>query len=510
MRAVQTALLEHPEVLNLALVFALLALVLSLVVRKERRRLWRLSMAFAASLLLRVVEEGLTLASMTSSSQTIGFLALLLQGIAFVGLLEVVVFAVVLPLFRVAAPVILRELALACAYLALLLYLFSQYRVDVTGIIATSAVVTAVLGLALQDTLGNVIGGIALQMDGSIRPGDWIRLRTYEGVVRDIRWRHTALETRDGDTVLVPNSQMVKNEVVRLGRRVDDEEIRQRRWVMFEVDLTVPPARVLALVSETFAREGVPGVLARPSPDVVIHDIERGQGALRYAVRYWAADLWPVFITDSFVRQRIYYALKRAGIALSVPSQYLHLTPDSARQQEELHQQERERWTQSVANVELLRGLTDEERGELVAEAAFVPFAPGETILVQGGEVNHLYILLQGLVEVRVSVDGAAERAVTRISAPDTFGEMGMLTGEPRRASVVSISDVECLRVSKESFQKLVSRRPSILSDVSRVVAGRSVQLEAFRDNLSDEVRLRRVDAETRTLLGRIQRFLGI
>lgn len=56
----------------------------------------------------------------------------------------------------------------------------------------------AVIGLSLQSTLGNVIGGLALQIDDSINEGDWIELENkQQGQVKQVRWRHTVIETRD-------------------------------------------------------------------------------------------------------------------------------------------------------------------------------------------------------------------------------------------------------------------------------------------------------------------------
>ena len=107
---------------------------------------------------------------------------------------------------------------------------------DLGSIVATSAMITAVVAFAMQDTLGNILGGLALQMDNSIEIGDWIKVDDISGRVVDIRWRSTLVETRNWETVVFPNSQLMKNKFLVLGRRTD-QPVQWRRWVWFNVSL---------------------------------------------------------------------------------------------------------------------------------------------------------------------------------------------------------------------------------------------------------------------------------
>jgi small-conductance mechanosensitive channel len=151
--------------------------------------------------------------------------------LAIVNVASVLLFEVILDPLRLKPPRIMRDLLLAVAYVVALVVLLSVAgRVDLTGIVATSAVLTAVIGLSFQDTLGNMMGGMALQLERTIAVGDWIRLDNQEGLVKEIRWRHTAIETRNWDTVIIPNTMLMKSQVTVLGRRTGMP--RQRRmWV---------------------------------------------------------------------------------------------------------------------------------------------------------------------------------------------------------------------------------------------------------------------------------------
>src|SRR6266568_3346184 len=134
--------------------------------------------------------------------------SLLLFAFSVVNVAGVFVFEVLLESLRLKPPRIMRDLLQALGYVVAAITILSKYT-DLTGIIATSAVLTAIIGLSFQDTLGNMMGGMALQMERTIGVGDWIRIDGQEGMVKEIRWRHTAIETRNWDTIVIPNSALM-------------------------------------------------------------------------------------------------------------------------------------------------------------------------------------------------------------------------------------------------------------------------------------------------------------
>src|SRR6185436_9461244 len=141
-------------------------------------------------------------------------------------------------------PRILQDVLVASSALVAVFMLASRAGLNLSGLIATSAVLTAVIGLAFQDTLGNLVGGLAIQLDDSVRLDDWIKVGDIVGRVSEIRWRYTAIETRNWETVVLPNSVLVKNQVMVLGRR-KGEPVQLRRWIYFNVDFRYPPSEVL-------------------------------------------------------------------------------------------------------------------------------------------------------------------------------------------------------------------------------------------------------------------------
>ncbi len=408
-------------------------------------------------------------------------------------------------------PDILHDLTVGIAYLVAIGWLLHRVGLNVTGIVATSAVVTAVIGLSLQATLGNVVGGLALQVDSSINEGDWIEFENkVQGKVKKIRWRHTVIETRDWDTLLVPNGQLMSQTIKILGRR-DGETVPHRMWVFFSVDFRYSPTEVVRIVEEALRGAPIENVMPEPLPNVVCSDLMRDHhdSYAVYSARYWIRNLETDDPTQSAVRARIYTALKRAQIPLAMPAAALFLSHDEPERNARKLQREIEFKRRALDAVDLFARLSNDERTAVAESAKLAPFARGEVITRQGMAAHWLYVLTKGKAEVRVRVDNG-ERVVATLEAPSFFGEMALMTGHPREATVVALDDVECLRVDKDDFQEILRRRPEIAQDISSILAQRRVELDAVREGLDAEARSSRMFTERRRILTAIKGFFGL
>ena len=427
--------------------------------------------------------------------------------LAIINVGGVLFFEVILLPLRLKPPRIMRDLLLAAAYLVVVISLLSVAGVDLTGIVATSAVLTAIIGLSFQDTLGNMMGGMALQMERAIAVGDWIHIDNHEGLVKEIRWRHTSIETRNWDTVIIPNTTLMKSQVIVLGRRTGAPR-QHRMWVYFQVDFRYPPSEVIELVETALLAERIPNIASTPAPNCVLMDFKESFAA--YAVRYWLTDLAVDDPTSSIVRTRIYFALRRAGIPLSIPAHSIFVTEDDQSRRERKGVQEIDKRSERLQKVELFNALTDEERHSLAKRLRVAPFARGEVMTRQGAEAHWLYVMTRGDAEVRVSVDGSVGERIATLHAGDFFGEMGMMTGEPRAATVTALSNVECYRLDKAALNDILQRRPEIAEDISKVLARRRVELDAAREDLSEEAKRARMQRHQVDLLKRIRSFFTL
>ena len=431
-----------------------------------------------------------------------------IEAVAIINVASVLVFEVLLAVVRLRPPRILRDLLLAATYIVVGIALLSQSGVNLSGIIVTSTVITAAVAFSLQDTLGNVMGGLALQMERTITVGDWIRVGTDEGQVKEIRWRQTSIETRNWDTIVIPNSVLMRSQVTLLGHRTAAPR-QQRRWVYFNVDFRFAPSEVITAVETALRAEPLQFVAREPAPHCLLVDFRESYG--HYAARYWITDLGPTDPTDSVVRHRIYFALKRAGVPLSIPAHMLFLEENDETRRARKRKEESERRCEALRRCELFAALTEDERAELAAHINVAPFVRGELITKQGAVAHWLYIIRKGDAEVRVAVPNTdlSERVAT-LHEGDFFGEMGLLTGAPRTATIIALTDVECYRLDKENFHEVLRRRPEVAQDLAHVLARRRLELDAIVGELTEEAKRQRMRHLHGDMLTRIRHFFKL
>jgi CRP-like cAMP-binding protein len=256
----------------------------------------------------------------------------------------------------------------------------------------------------------------------------------------------------------------------------------------------------------------IPGVAKEPAPTTVCLDLvqEHNQSSARYATRYWLTDIARDDPTSSAVRERIHAALRRAQIPLAIPAATLFVSNEDMARMERKQRQAVARVREGLVRVELFQSLAEEELDQLAKSVKIAPFAAGEVVTRQDAKANWLYVLTQGQVEIRVNLPDGDTKRVHMLSAPDFFGEMALITGGRREASVIAITDVECLRLDRAAFGGLLDRRPEIAREVAEVLAERRVALDAARDHLDPASRSMRVDGERNRILNAVQDFFGL
>ncbi|GMU62267.1 MAG: hypothetical protein AMXMBFR34_40300 [Myxococcaceae bacterium] len=426
--------------------------------------------------------------------------------VALVGAGATLIFNVLLPRLRMKLPLILQDVVVAIASVATAVAVAGRAGVSLSGLIATSAVFTAVLGFSLQDVIGNIAGGLALQIDNSVHEGDWIKVGDVTGRVVEVRWRHTAIETRNWETVLVPNAVLMKAQVMVLGRR-QGQPVLWRRWVFFNVDWRHQPGDVIDVAQSAVTNASLPNVSKTPPPDVVLMDMTDTFG--KYAVRYWLSDLAVDDPTDSSVRATVFFALKRAGMSPAKPAHALFLTEETSEREAEKTEKRLERCRRVLDALPLFRALSEEERETLAKGMRYAPFSKGEVMTRQGSTAHWLYLMEDGEASVQIS-DGGSQKEVTKLKGPTLFGEMSLLTGEPRYATVIATTEAECFRLDKAVFQQVLEARPELAEPIALLLAERRAQLEAVREGLDADAAKTRQAKDAVDLLARIRRFFSL
>ena len=241
----------------------------------------------------------------------LSFLDLLSLVCGLTGLAGLIIFDFLLDNLHIRVPAILRELIHLSIIVLIVLTILYQRGFDPLSLVTTSAVLTAVIGLALQSTIANVFAGLALHTDRTIGIGDWVQASSMVGRIHEIKWRSTSLWTEDGDVVIVPNSRLLDAEVHNLSRPNNVH----RMWVKVGFHYRHPPDEVQRILLD--AVRGTPGVRAEPAPDCVLLDF--ADSAITYALRYWMSDFARHTEIESEVRTRIWYAARRGGLEIPFP-----------------------------------------------------------------------------------------------------------------------------------------------------------------------------------------------
>jgi small-conductance mechanosensitive channel/CRP-like cAMP-binding protein len=426
--------------------------------------------------------------------------------IRFVGLL---VFRVLTPALHIETPRILEDIAVIAGYGVWLLARMRYTGVELSHIVATSAVITAVVAFAMQDTLGNILGGLAIHLDHSVEIGDWVIVDGVSGRVMDIRWRYTKIATRNGEKVVVPNSQLMKSKftVVGIYGGVVGQRNAWRRWVWFNVGFEHLPMQVIEVTEHAVRDAQIANVAGDPAPNCVL--MEFGPGYARYAMRYWLTDPQADDPTDSAVRVHIFAALERAGIPLAIPEEAHHLIKENAAHEAALAARELQRRIEAIRRVDLFRNLSEEELKTLAHHLTHAPFVKGDVITHQGAHAHWLYILVSGEAEVWLEEEGE-RRLLSTVPAGNVIGEMGLLTGEPRRATVIARTDIDCYRLDKEGLVEIMKSRPAIAEEMSHILAARDAELESLRQYLDKSALARRQTPPHESILGRIREYFGL
>jgi len=228
-----------------------------------------------------------------------------------------------------------------------------------------------------------------------------------------------------------------------------------------------------------------------------------------YAVRYWLNDLAADDPTDSEVRQVIYFALERGGMKPALPAHAVFLTQETEDRAATKSQARLARRRKMLEVLPIFAPLSETEKQELASGMKYAPFARGEVMTKQGADAHWLYLLEEGRASVRVS-DGVTEKEVAQLTDGSFFGEMSLLTGEPRSATVVAETEVECFRLDKAAFQSVIQKRPEVMKEVAALLASRRVTLAAAREGLDAETERARRTSDEVALLDRMMRFFRI
>jgi small-conductance mechanosensitive channel/CRP-like cAMP-binding protein len=400
-------------------------------------------------------------------------------------------------------PRLLKEIAKAILYgIALIVIIQDTLNIQVTTVLATSAVITVVIGLALQETLGNLFAGLALQLDPAYQVGDWIRVGERLGKVEEITWRATKLRTVNNDSIIIPNGSIAKETLMNLSYPATPHAAR----MMIRVSYSVPPNRVDRVIREVL--DQTPNVAINPPPDIRVSEFK--ESSIDYDLKFYYIDAEFLEQMMAQVRKRLWYHFKRNGIEIPFPIRniYIHDRVEA----EDQHQALRTRLSQSLKQVYLFSQLSDAERKLIADNLLEMRYANGEAIIREGEAGDSFFIIDHGEVEIFVTSPSGTRKTLTHLHDGDFFGEIALLTGEKRTATVQAVSDVRVFQLKKDNFKEVLERKPDILDEIGSVLSKRKDQLVTLlaESTMPGEAMGLNPEQAKHRILNRIRKYFGI
>ena len=396
-------------------------------------------------------------------------------------------------------PRIFRDLSTGVIYLLVGLVALRSVGVEPGSILTTSALLTAVVGLAMQDTLGNLVSGLALQLQPPFDVGDWIEFDSGQqaGRVTEITWRATSMMTLDHVEVILPNATLAKAAI----RNYSRPSTVSRRRVTIGISYAVAPSDAhAALVA---AAIDVPGVL--PSPVPFVRTQKFGESAIEYDVMFFIDDFGLALRIDSAVRDRVYYELARRGFQIPFPTRQVVFAP--AVDDASLTDGSRRRRAAALASVDFVRPLPDDARTLLAERATLRVYGPGEAIVRKGDPSRELFVIERGAVSIEVARDGGGVAEVAQLVVGQSFGEMGLLTGEVRSATVRAKGLCHLIVVDHDAFHDVLASHPEVVDRLGGLLAARQAELDAAAPVRG---RVQPVDDRSRRLISQIREFFKL
>lgn len=358
--------------------------------------------------------------------------------------------------------------------------------------LTTSAVGAVVVGFALQDTLGNLFAGLAIQVEKPFRVGHWVQVDGFEGRVQEVTWRATKLLTKQGQFVIVPNSVMSKDPIL----NHSEPTIPTRIEVEVGASYDVPPNVVKRALHE--ALDNAPLVLRDPPPDVLV--LGFAASSVDYRLRFWIDDFGLDHTARDQVRTNIWYTFKRHAIEIPYPIQVEYSREEKGPRSAERLQALADR----LGAIDLFSGLDDIERARLAEACPEHLHGERERVVRQGDAGRSMFVVLDGRVRVTIEPSG---QEVAVITAGGFFGEMSMLTGDPRAATVTAMDDAVLLEIDADRFRELAVRRPDLVEHVSGIVSARR---QGLADAKAAAEGARAAAPAPQSLLSRIKGFLNL
>lgn len=363
--------------------------------------------------------------------------------------------------WRARMPKLLIDLArLFLILLGTTFVLATVWNADLAGLVTALGVSSIVIGLALQDTLGSVMSGIALLFERPFSVGDWLEVNGVVGQVIDINWRAVRLLTLEREMVVIPH-KLISSEMIRNFTKPTPNHA-ERIQIGFSYN---DPPNLVRQVLKTTALE-TKGILLDPQPDVFT--LGYADFAVSYEVKLFIRDYGEIEqIRERFVT-RVWYAAKRNNLSIPFPIRTLYHFHGPSIQQKGLAK----KFSESLQAIPSFVPINREEsqQATAVSDLALQHFAAGEKVIRQGQLDNELFIIIAGQALMTIRLDSGEEIELLTLRSGEFFGEMSLLSVEPSAVTIAASNDLEVMKLSANVVNRMIDRQPSFAREIGQIL----------------------------------------
>ena len=402
-------------------------------------------------------------------------------------------FLEILPSLRIlpSSPKILRDLIFIVGSLILIaLSLKEQASIDLVGLVTTSAVLTAVVGLAAQDPLKDLIGGLSLQLEQVIQEGDWVEIDGHVGRVESISWRDTEINSLYGSKLIFPHTNSNSTTI----RNFTSNGAHGNR-LLIGLDYSMPPDRAKAIMQKI--SDNHPLVLQTPASIIRISSFE--ESCINYEWVNWQKDYGQSRALRGDLQEQLWYALQREGFSFPFSVRDVRITKNI--QQPKIQPSNKNNLLQAIqrllGNNQLFSILSEEQIQKIISTSALCSYGPGEIIVKENETGDSLFLLINGHVSIRKPASSHDAFEIAQLQRGDIFGEMTVFTGAPRSATIHSISKVDLLEVKREAIADLLEQEPGLIERFGQLISDRQAQLA--------QLTIQSVPPSSRDVVGRMK-----
>ena len=384
----------------------------------------------------------------------------------------------------------------------IILYAIKNFHgLPLTGLLVTSTVLSAIIGLALQDTLSNLISGISLQVESPFSIDDWVNLGGFEGKVVAQNWRTLTLQTRDHHRVSLTNKFIAEDKIVNYSR----PGRRQIHSFDIVLDYKHPPNVVKKVLYDMICEIEE----TEPHPTLGAYVMDYKANGIQYGMKFWLEDYAHVYEIQDIVLSRLWYALRRNHIKIPYPISELQVAMHESIDLNKAKSDLEKRVHTFLRSLDWLSQLGDKQIITLSEAARWQRYGNGDILISQGEDGDEMYIILSGTAKVFLSAEGRKNMEVATKAAGEFMGEMSLLTGDPRSATVKAYGDVEALLISKESFVNILMKDEELLN---LMIEGMKRYQSGLASIIEEERQRRNTTTESATIivLQKIKSYLAI